>query len=89
MVIVPVLRPFLALAAFLSLTSAVGDLGSVWTMTGGRIVYPIIWTQAFHYAMLGGQWGKALALSFIPLPILLLILLACYRLFEPLEEDPA
>jgi multiple sugar transport system permease protein len=88
MVIVPLLRPFLALAAFLSLTSAVGDLGSVWTMTGGRIVYPIVWTQAMHYAMLGGQWGKAFALSFIPLPVLLLILFVCYRLFEPLEEDP-
>ncbi len=87
MVIVPLLKPFLALAAFLSLTSAVGDLGNVWTMTGGRVVYPIIWTQAIHYAMLGGQWGKALALSFIPLPVLLLILLACFRLFEPLEDS--
>jgi multiple sugar transport system permease protein len=89
LVIVPLLRPFLALAAFLSLTSAVGDLGNVWMMTGGRIVYPIVWTQAMHDALIGGLWGKSLALSLIPLPVLLLILLVCYRLFEPLEEDPA
>jgi len=89
LVIVPLLRPFLALAAFLSLTSAVGDLGNVWSMTGGRVVYPIVWTQAIHYATFGGQWGKALALSLISLPVLLLILLACFRLFEPLEESPA
>jgi multiple sugar transport system permease protein len=89
MVIVPLLRPFLALAAFLSLTSAVGDLGNVWSMTGGRVVYPIIWTQAMHYAMIGGQWGKALALSLVPFPILLGILFGCFWLFEPLEEDPA
>ena len=58
-------------------------------MTGGRIVYPIVWTQAMHDALIGGLWGKSLALSLIPLPVLLLILLVCYRLFEPLEEDPA
>lgn len=89
MVIVPLLRPFLALAAFLSLTSAVVDLGNVWVMTGGRVVYPVIWTQAIHYAMLGGQWGKAFALTLLPVPVLLAILFVCFRLFEPLEEDPA
>lgn len=89
MVIVPLLRPFLALATFLSLASAIVDLGNVWVMTGGRVVYPIIWTQAIHYALVGGQWGKSFALSLIPLPILLAILLVCFWLFEPLEEDPA
>jgi ABC-type sugar transport system permease subunit len=88
MVIVPLLRPFLALATFLSLASAVVDLGNVWVMTGGRVVYPIIWTQAIHYALVGGYWGKSFALSLIPLPILLAILLVCFWLFEPLEEDP-
>ncbi len=89
LVIVPLLRPFLALAGFLSLTSAVVDLGNVWVMTGGRVVYPIIWTQAIHYAILGGQWGKAFALTLIPVPALLAILLVCFWLFEPLEEGPA
>lgn len=89
MVTVPLLRPFLALAAFLSLVSAVADLGNVYMLSGLRITYPIVWTQAFHLAIIGGQWGKAAALSLILLPILVLILFVCYRLFEPLEEDPS
>lgn len=87
MVTVPLLRPFMALAAFLSLATAVADLGNVWIQTGRRIVYPIIWTQAIHYAMIGGEWGKAFALALLPLPILAAILLICFWLFEPLEED--
>ncbi len=89
MVIVPLLRPFLALAGFLSLASAVGDLGNVWAMTGGRVVYPIIWTQSLHLALFGGQWGKAFALALLPLPVLLAILAVCFWLLEPLEEAPA
>lgn len=89
MVTVHLLRPFLALAAFLSLTTAVADLGNLWIQTGGRDAYPIIWTQAFHSAILGGEWGRASALSLILLPALIVTLLACFRLFEPLEEDPA
>lgn len=86
MVTVPLLRPFLALAAFLSLTTAVGDLGNVWVQTGRRVVTPLIWTQAIHLAQIGGQWAKAFALALLPLPILVAILLVCFRLFEPLEE---
>jgi len=89
MVTVPLLRPFLALATFLSVASAVADLGNVWLQSGQRIVYPIVWTQAMHYALLGGQWGKGAALSLTLVPVLLVILFGCYRLFEPLEEDPA
>ncbi len=88
MVTVPLLRPFLALAAFLSVTSAVADLGNVWMQSGQRDVYPIVWTQAFHLAIIGGEWGKAAAESLILLPVLALILFVCFRLFEPLEEDP-
>ena len=86
MVIVPLLRPFLALATFLSLTTAVVDLGNVWIQTGGRDTYPVIWTQAFHSAILAGQWGKASALSLILLPPLLGLLLAGFHLFETYEE---
>jgi multiple sugar transport system permease protein len=89
MVTVPLLRPFLALAAFLAIVSAVADLGNVYMLSGLRITYPIVWTQAFHLAIIGGQWGKAAALSLILLPVLVLILWICYRSFEPLEEDPA
>jgi ABC-type sugar transport system permease subunit len=86
MVTVPLLRPFLALAAFLSIASAVADLGNVYMQSGLRITYPIVWTQAFHLAIIGGKWGQAAALSLILLPALALILFICYRLFEPLEE---
>jgi ABC-type sugar transport system permease subunit len=89
MVTVPILRPFLALAGFLSLVSTVADLGNVYMLSGLRITYPIVWTQAFHLAIVGGQWGKATALSLILVPVFALILLVCYRFFEPLEEDPA
>jgi ABC-type sugar transport system permease subunit len=89
MVTVPLLRPFLALAAFLSIVSAVADLGNVYMLSGFRITYPIIWTQAFDLAITGGQWSKAAALSLVLLPVLAAVLCVCYRLFEPLEEDPA
>jgi ABC-type sugar transport system permease subunit len=88
MVIVPLLRPFLALALFLSLTTAVVDLGNVWLLTGRRDMYPIIWTQAFQTAIFRGQWGEASALSLVLVPALIVILIACFRLFEPLEDDP-
>jgi len=86
-VTVPLLRPFLALAVFLSLTSAVADLGNVWLQTGSRDVYPIIWTHAWRSAIFAGQWGQGSALSLILVPALAAILLACFRLFEPLEGD--
>lgn len=89
LVTVPLLRPYLALATFLSLTGAVVDLGNVWELSGFRNVYPIVWTDAFHLALNGGLWGKAAALSLILLPVLILILFVCYRYFEPLEEDLA
>jgi len=87
-VTVPVLRPFLALAAFLTLTSAVGDLSNLWMQSGQRDVYPVVWTQAIHFALNGGLFGPAAAETLWLLPALVVILLVCYRLFEPLEEDP-
>lgn len=86
MVTVPILRPFLALAAFLTLTSAVGDLSNLWMQSGQRDVYPIVWTQAIQLALNGGLWGQAAAESLVLLPALIAILLICFRLFEPLEE---
>jgi ABC-type sugar transport system permease subunit len=87
MVTIPLLRPFLALAVFLSLTSAVVDLGNVWIQTGRRDVYPIVWTHAWRSAIFAGQWGHGSALSLILVPALAAILLASFRLFEPLEAE--
>ncbi len=89
LVAVPLLRPFLALATFLSLVSAVADLGNVWELSGFRDVYPIVWTQSFMLALVTGSWGRAAALSLILLPVLFAILFVCYRLFDPLEDDAA
>lgn len=85
MVTVPLLRPFLALAAFLSLTTAVADLGNVWLLTGGRDTYPTVWTEAFTLAIFSGQWGKGSALSLILVPAMIAFLLASFRLLDPRE----
>jgi multiple sugar transport system permease protein len=89
MVTVPVLRPFLALAAFLTFTSAVGDLSNLWMQSGQRDVYPMVWNQAIHLALIGGRFGQASAETLALLPVLAAILLLCFRLFEPLEEAAA
>jgi len=89
MVTVPLLKPFLALAVFLSLTSAFADLANVWMLTAGRIVFPIIGTQAFFLAIKAGQFGPASALSLTLVPVLLGILLALFRLFDPPRQETA
>jgi multiple sugar transport system permease protein len=89
LVTVPLLKPFLALAIFLSLTTAFADLANVWMLTGGRIVYPVIGTQAYWLAIRGGQFGPASALSLMLVPLLLAALLLLFRVFDPPEREPA
>jgi ABC-type sugar transport system permease subunit len=86
-VTVPLLRPFLALAVFLSLTTAFADLANVWMLTAGRIVFPVIGTQAYWLAIKGGQFGPASALSLMLVPFLLVALLILFRLFEPADDE--
>ena len=88
-VTVPLLRPFLALAVFLSLTSAFADLANVWMLTAGRIVFPVIGTHAYWLAVEGGQLGPASALSLMLVPLLLGALLLLFRLFDPPERQAA
>jgi ABC-type sugar transport system permease subunit len=85
LVTVPLLKPFLALAVFLSLTTAFADLANVWMLTAGRIVYPIIGTHAYWLAIHGGQFGPASALSLTLVPLLLGVLLLLFRVFDPPE----
>ena len=82
MVTMPLLRPFLALGAFLSLSSAFGDLANVWMLTAGRIVFPVIGTQAYWLAVQGGQFGPASALSLMLVPFILGTLLLLFRFFD-------
>jgi multiple sugar transport system permease protein len=89
MVTMPLLKPFLALGAFLSLTSAFADLANVWMLTAGRIVFPVIGTQAYWLAIKGGQFGPASALSLMLVPLLLGALLVLFRLFDTPERETA
>jgi multiple sugar transport system permease protein len=85
-VTVPLLRPFLALAVFLSLTTAFADLSNVWMLTAGRIIFPVVGTHAYWLAIKGGQFGPASALSLMLVPFLLAVLLLLFRLFD--AADP-
>jgi len=87
LVTVPLLKPFLALGAFLSLTSAFTDIANVWMLTAGRIVFPVIGTQAYWLAIHGGQFGPASALSLMLFPLLLGALLALFRLFDSPKRE--
>jgi len=89
LVTVPLLRPFLALAVFLSLTTAFADLANVWLLTAGRIVFPVIGTQAFWLAIKAGEFGAASALSLVLVPFLLAVLALLFRAFDPPDEARA
>src|SRR5437773_1037390 len=89
LVTVPLLKPFFALAVFLSLAMAFADLANVWMLTGGRIVFPVIGTHAYWLAIRGGQFGAASALSLMLVPFFLVVLLVCFRIFDPPEGTGA
>ena len=88
-VTLPLLKPFFALGLFLSLTSAFADLANVWMLTAGRVVFPVIGTQAYWLAIQGGQFGPASALSLTMVPLLLGALLVLFRLFDAPEQEAA
>jgi multiple sugar transport system permease protein len=88
-VTVPLLTPFLALAVFLSITTAFADLANVWMLTAGRIVYPVIGTHAYWLAIHGGQFGPASALSLTLVPFLLAVLFVLFRMFDRPETERA
>jgi multiple sugar transport system permease protein len=89
LVTMPLLKPFLALAVFLSLTSAFADLANVWMLTAGRIVFPVIGTNAYFLAIKAGQFGPASALSLTLIPFLLGALFLLFRAFDPPEREAA
>jgi multiple sugar transport system permease protein len=89
LVTVPLLRPFLALAIFLSLTTAFADLANVWLLTAGRVVFPVIGTQAYWLAIKAGEFGAASALSLVLVPFLLAVLALLFKAFDPPDEARA
>jgi len=88
-VTVPLLRPFLALAVFLSFTTAFADLANVWLLTGGRIIFPMIGTYAYWLGIRNGQFAEAAAWSLSLVPLLALALLLLFRWFDRPAEQPA
>lgn len=88
-VTVPLLKRFMALAVFLSLTTAFADLANIWVLTGGRIMFPVIGTHAYWLAVKGGQFGAAAAVSLSVVPPLVLALVWLFRLFDSPREEPA
>jgi ABC-type sugar transport system permease subunit len=74
---------------FLSLTSAFADLANVWMLTAGRIVFPVIGTNAYFLAIKAGQFGPASALSLTLIPFLLGALFLLFRAFDPPERETA
>lgn len=85
-VTVPLLRPYLALAVFLSFTTAFADLGNVWMLTGGRVIFPVIGTHAYWLGIGGGQFGEAAAWSLSVLPLLVIAMLALFRWFDAPDD---
>jgi len=87
LVTVPLLKPFLALGVFLSLTSAFADLANVWMLTGGRVVFPVLGTQAYWLGIKVGRFAEGAARSLSLVPLLVLAMLLLFQWFDRREEE--
>lgn len=88
-VTLPLLKPYMALAVFLSFTTAFADLANVWMLTGGRIIFPVIGTYAYWLGIHDGRFAEAAALSLSVVPPLVVALFVLFRWFDPPEEPAA
>jgi ABC-type sugar transport system permease subunit len=88
-VTLPLLRPYIALAVFLSFTTAFVDLANVWLLTGGRITFPVIGTYAYWLGIRDGRFADAAAYSLSLVPLLAIALVWLFRWFDAPEETPA
>jgi len=79
----------MALAVFLSFTTAFADLANVWMLTGGRIIFPVLGTYAYWLGIRSGQFAEAAAYSLSLVPFLALALFVLFRWFDPPQEEPA
>ena len=86
-VTLPLLRPYMALAVFLSFTTAFADLANVWMLTGGRIVFPVLGTQAYWLGIKAGQFAEGAARSLSLVPLLVLAILLLFHWFDRHEEE--
>jgi ABC-type sugar transport system permease subunit len=88
-VTLPLLRPYMALAVFLSFTTAFADLANVWMLTGGRVIFPVLGTQAYWLGIRNGEFAEAAVRSLSLVPLLVLALMLLFRWFDPPREKPA
>jgi ABC-type sugar transport system permease subunit len=86
-VTLPLLRPYMALAVFLSFTTAFADLANVWMLTGGRIVFPVLGTQAYWLGIKAGRFAEGAARSLALVPLLVLAMLLLFHWFDRREEE--
>jgi len=88
-VTLPLLKPFFALGVFLSLTTAFADLANVWKLTAGRVIFPVIGSQAYDLAINSGQFGPGSALSLTLVPLLVGALIVLFKMFDAPERETA
>jgi multiple sugar transport system permease protein len=88
-VTLPLLWPFMALAVFLSFTTAFADLANVWMLTGGRIIFPVLGTYAYWLGVRNGDFAQAAAWSLSLVPVLALVLVLLFRWFDSPREARA
>ncbi len=88
-VTLPLLKPYMALAVFLSFTTAFADLANVWMLTGGRITFPVIGTYAYWLGIRDGRLAEAATYSLSLVPLLAVALFVLFRWFDPPAERPA
>jgi multiple sugar transport system permease protein len=86
-VTLPLLRPYMALAVFLSFTTAFADLANVWMLTGGRVVFPVLGTQAYWLGIKEGRFAEGAARSLSLVPLLVLAVLLLFQWFDRREEE--
>jgi ABC-type sugar transport system permease subunit len=86
-VTLPLLRPYMALAVFLSFTTAFADLANVWMLTGGRVVFPVLGTQAYWLGIRAGRFAEGAARSLSLVPLLVLAVLLLFHWFDRREEE--
>ena len=86
-VTLPLLRPYMALAVFLSVTTAFADLANVWMLTGGRVVFPVLGTQAYWLAIKAGRFAEGAARSLSLVPLLVLAMLLLFQRFDRREDE--
>jgi len=86
-VTLPLLRPYMALAVFLSFTTAFADLANVWMLTGGRVVFPVLGTQAYWLGIKAGRFAEGAARSLSLVPLLVLAMLLLFQWFDRREEE--